>query len=51
MVIQRQQLRFKFNKVVRHFKLSPAEIDAAWESALADPVNAYRCYSAIVRTL
>jgi hypothetical protein len=47
----RQLLRLKFVKAMKCFQLSPDEINAAWESALADPVNAYRCYSAIVRTM
>jgi len=51
MMIYRQQLQAKFQKVSKHFKLSKEEHAAAWKWAVADPVNAYRCYSAIVRTL
>jgi hypothetical protein len=51
MTIPRKKLRFKFEIAVKHLNLSKEEIDAAWVSATADPINAYRCYSAIVRTL
>jgi hypothetical protein len=40
MTIPRKKLRFKFEIAVKHLNLSKEEIDAAWVSATADPINA-----------
>ena len=48
---QRMALRYVFYQAARHFKLSPAAEAIAWEIALLDREKAYRCYSAIARSL
>lgn len=46
-----KSLRSNFDKAMKYFNLSKEEIDAAWSSAIADPIKAHQCYSAIVRSL
>lgn len=49
--IDRQQLWQVFAPVAEHYALSHEARAIAWEQACRSPVKAYRCYSAISRSL
>lgn len=45
------KLEKRFLASADHFNLTPAEREAAWESAKVDPARAMQCYTIIANSL